>query len=58
MMAASIWLFDLAEAPTWRIVDVRYWGFSSDRWYLEFDRGASLPKQLSTLAHRLPEQLT
>jgi len=30
---------DLEATPDWQITDVRYWGFPSDRWHLDFDRG-------------------
>lgn len=48
---------DLEAVPDWRVVDVRYWGFPSDRWHLEFDRDCALPAQVAGLAERLPEQL-
>jgi hypothetical protein len=48
---------DLEAVPDWRVVDVRYWGFPSDRWHLHFDREATLPEQVAGLAERLPEQL-
>ena len=48
---------DVAAAPDWRITDVRYWGFPSDRWHLDFDRSARLADQLSGLALSLPREL-
>lgn len=42
----------------WRIVDVRYWGFTSDRWHLPFERDTTLALQLSDLARTLPGQLS
>ncbi len=48
---------DLKESPEWNVVEVRYWGFPSDRWHLDLDRDATLPEQLSRLAQTLPHQL-
>ena len=48
---------DLEATPDWRIVDVRYWGFPSDRWHLAFDRDARLADQLAALAQTLPTDL-
>jgi hypothetical protein len=48
---------DLEATPTWRIRDVRYWGFPSDRWHLDFDAHADLADQLRHLAQSLPTQL-
>lgn len=48
---------DLEAMPDWRITDVRYWGFPSDRWHLAFDRDNGLPAQLSGLARTLPDDL-
>ena len=50
-------VLDLAAAPEWRISDVRYWGFSSDRWHLDFDRAGPLADQLAGLVRTLPRQL-
>lgn len=50
-------VIDVVRAPTWRVVDVRYWGFTSDRWHLAFDVDADLPAQLEGLARRLPGEL-
>ena len=50
-------VLDFEATPDWQITDVRYWGFSSDRWHLEFDRGASLADQLVGLSHSLPSEL-
>jgi hypothetical protein len=47
---------DVEATPDWQIVDVRYWGYPSDRWHLEFDRGARLADQLHGLARSLPLQ--
>lgn len=49
---------DLAALPDWQVVDVRYWGFSSDRWHLEFAPNAPLLDQLNDLARTLPGRLT
>ena len=48
---------DLEATPDWRITDVRYWGYPSDRWHLGFDRESDLPTQLSGLARTLSEEL-
>lgn len=48
---------DLEDSFGWHVVDVRYWGFPSDRWHLNFDRDAVLREQLSRLAQTLPHQL-
>lgn len=47
---------EVEATPEWRISDVRYWGFPSDRWHLAFDRG-SLADQVAGLARSLPQQL-
>jgi len=49
---------DLEAIPGWRITDVRYWGYPSDRWHLAFDPDSDLPAQLSGLARTLPDQLS
>ena len=49
---------DLMAMPGWRITDVRYWGFPSDRWHLAFDPDSDLPAQLARLATTLPEELS
>ena len=51
-------VIDLEAMRDWRITNVRYWGYSSDRWHLAFDRGSDLPAQLSGLARTLPEELS
>jgi hypothetical protein len=48
---------DVEARPEWRITDVRYWGFPSDRWHLAFDREAALADQAAGLARSLPQQL-
>jgi hypothetical protein len=48
---------EVEATPDWQITDVRYWGFPSDRWHLEFDRGAHLADQLGGLAQMLPSEL-
>ena len=48
---------EVEAAPDWRITGVRYWGFPSDRWHLDFDRGARLADQLTGLARTLPTEL-
>ncbi|MGI8829110.1 MAG: hypothetical protein ACR2I5_04970 [Candidatus Limnocylindria bacterium] len=50
-------VLDLEAAPDWQITDVRYWGFPSDRWRLDFDRDASLADQLAGLAQTLSGEL-
>jgi len=50
-------VIDLVADPEWRIADVRYWGFTSDRWHLAFDRRAALSGQLADLAQNLSRQL-
>ena len=50
-------VLDLAARPDWRVVDVRYWGFTADRWHLAFERGATLTEQLAGLASTLPTTL-
>lgn len=49
---------DLETTPDWRITDVRYWGYPSDRWHLAFDRDGNLPSQLSGLVRTLPDELS
>jgi len=51
-------VLDLRQLPEWHVVDVRYWGFPSDRWNLGFDRDAALREQVSDLVRTLPAQLT
>jgi hypothetical protein len=48
---------DLEATPDWQIIDVRYWGFPSDRWHLDLDRSARLADQLADLAQTLPSEL-
>ncbi|MET0910993.1 MAG: hypothetical protein ABWZ99_16115 [Ilumatobacteraceae bacterium] len=48
---------DLEASPGWRISDVRYWGFPSDRWHLDFDADADLADQLDHLVRTLPIDL-
>ena len=48
---------EVEATPGWQITDVRYWGFPSDRWHLDFDRGAHLADQLAGLAQILPSEL-
>jgi hypothetical protein len=50
-------VIDLVADPDWRIVDVRYWGFTSDRWHLPFSHQVPLTDQLRDLAQSLPPQL-
>jgi len=49
---------DLYAAPDWRISDVRYWGYPSERWHLTFDAEGDLATQLAKLAQSLPAELT
>lgn len=48
---------DLEATPTWRIADVRYWGYPADQWHLAFLRDGDLAAQLAQLAHTLPTDL-
>lgn len=50
-------VIDLEASPDWRITDVRYWGFPSERWHLSFGTNAGLSEQLRALARTLPQQL-
>jgi hypothetical protein len=50
-------VLDVEATPDWQITDVRYWGFPSDRWHLDFDRGAGLADQLAGLSQSLPREL-
>ncbi len=45
---------DLAAVPDWRITDVRYWGFPSDRWHHAFVAD-DLEVQLAGLAQGIPQ---
>lgn len=51
-------VLDLAAMPDWRITDVRYWGYPSDRWRLAFDPHSDLSAQLSGLAGTLSDDLS
>ena len=48
---------EFEATPAWQITDVRYWGFPSDRWHLDFVRNASIEDQLAGLARTLPTLL-
>lgn len=48
---------DLQAMPDWRITDVRYWGYPSDRWHLAFAAAGDLEVQLTGLARTLPDDL-
>ncbi len=48
---------DLEPLPDWRITDVRYWGYPSERWHVPFLRAADLAAQLAHLARTLPNDL-
>jgi hypothetical protein len=48
---------EVEQRPDWQITDVRYWGFPSERWRLDFDRGARLADQLAGLAEIIPSEL-
>ena len=48
---------DLEATPDWQITDVRYWGYTSDRWHLPFDADSELHAQLTSLARTLPNEL-
>lgn len=47
-------VIDVEIAAECRITGVRYWGFPSDRWHLEFAKDAALPEQLDHLYRSLP----
>ncbi|HEX6247446.1 MAG TPA: hypothetical protein VFZ64_06195, partial [Nocardioidaceae bacterium] len=49
---------ELEAMPDWRITDVRYLGYPSDRWHLAFDPDSDLSGQLSGLARTLPDGLS
>jgi hypothetical protein len=49
---------DVAMMPEWRVTDVRYWGYPSDRWYLRFEAEGDLDSQLTGLARTLPVDLS
>jgi hypothetical protein len=49
---------DLEAMSDWRITDVRYWRYPSERWLLAFDPDSDLPAQLSGLARTLPGELS
>jgi hypothetical protein len=48
---------DLGTTPDWRITDVRYWGYPSERWHLRFLRDGDLAAQLAQLVRTLPDDL-
>jgi hypothetical protein len=48
---------EVEATPGWRIADVRYWGFTSDRWHLAFAQDGGLADQLAGLAKSLPKDL-
>lgn len=50
-------VLDLEATPEWRIADVRYWGFTADRWHLPFPPDSDLAAQLDELARTLPAEL-
>jgi len=50
-------VIDVESSTKWHITDVRYWGFTSDRWHMEFDKDAALPEQLVHLSQTLPAVL-
>jgi hypothetical protein len=51
-------VIDLEAIPDWHIADVRYWGYTDERWHLAFDADADLAAQLAGLASTLPDELT
>jgi hypothetical protein len=51
-------LTPLGFAADWRITDVRYWGYTSDRWHLAFDSDGDLQAQLSGLARTLCDEFS
>lgn len=50
-------VIDLEPSPAWRVTDVRYWGFPSDRWHLAFPANGDLRTQLHVLSQTLPTEL-
>ena len=48
---------DLRANPAWRITDVRYWGFPSERWHLAFPADSDIRIQLKALSRTLPTEL-
>ena len=50
-------VIDVEASPGWQVVDVRYWGVTSDRWHLDFLAGDELASQLDHLARTLPAAL-
>ena len=48
---------DLRPGPSWRITDVRYWGFPSERWHLAVPATGDLRAQLAALSQTLPAEL-
>lgn len=50
-------VIDLRPHPVWRITDVRYWGFPSERWHLAFPANGDLRAQLDVLSRTLPTEL-
>ena len=49
---------DLEATPDWRITDVRYWWYPSDRWHLAFEPDRDLSAQLAGLVRTLPDDLS
>jgi hypothetical protein len=47
-----------SSSATWRITDVRYWGFPGGRWHLDFPKDATLAEQLGHLTRTLPGVLS
>lgn len=50
-------VIDLRPHPAWQIIDVRYWGFKSERWHLGFPTNGDLRAQLAVLSRTLPTEL-
>ncbi|MET0910317.1 MAG: hypothetical protein ABWZ99_12670 [Ilumatobacteraceae bacterium] len=50
-------VIDLKPNLGWRITDVRYWGFPSERWHLAFPADGDLRTQLDVLSRTLPTEL-
>lgn len=48
---------EVGAAPEWRVTAVRYWGFPSATWHLDFPHQAALAEQLTQLARTLPVTL-
>src|SRR5215207_1057602 len=50
-------VLDLHAIPSWRITDVRYYGFPGERMHLALVEASELDRQLEALVRTLPEAL-